>query len=67
MTIATKLPQRINEVQADIFRLWKEGSVRPHLMKEFSFEEVPIALQMIGEGKMRGKAVAIVDLQKAPL
>jgi NADPH2:quinone reductase len=58
-----KTPQRIDEVQADIFRLWKEGSVRPHLMKEFAFDELPIALQLIGEGKIRGKAVVIVSSQ----
>jgi NADPH:quinone reductase len=58
-----KTPQRIDEVQADIFRLWKEGSVRPHLMKEFAFDELPIALQLIGEGKICGKAVVIVSSQ----
>jgi NADPH:quinone reductase len=62
-----RTPRRIDEVQADIFRLWKEGSVRPHLMKEFSFEELPVALQMISEGKIRGKAVAVVDTQRAQL
>jgi NADPH:quinone reductase len=62
-----RTPQRIDEVQADIFRLWKERSVRPHLMKEFSFEELPMALQMIGEGKVRGKAVAIVGSQREQL
>ena len=58
-----RTPQRIDEVQADIFRLWKQGSVRPHLMKEFAFDELPIALQLIGEGKVRGKAVVIVSSQ----
>ena len=58
-----RTPQRIDEVQADIFRLWKEGSVRPHLMKEFPFEDLPNALQMIDAGKIRGKAVVIVGPQ----
>jgi NADPH2:quinone reductase len=58
-----RTPQRINEVQADIFRLWKQGAVRPHVMKEFTFEELPTALQMIGEGQIRGKAVVTVSLQ----
>jgi NADPH2:quinone reductase len=60
-----RAPNRIAEVQADIFRLWKEGSARPHLMKEVSFEELPTALEMVGEGKVRGKAVAIVDTEGA--
>ena len=58
-----RTPQRIKEVQADIFRLWKRGTVRPQVMKEFSFEELPTALQMIGEGKVRGKAVVTVGRQ----
>jgi NADPH:quinone reductase len=58
-----RTPQRVDEVQADIFRLWKEGSVRPRLMKEFAFDELPIALRLIGEGKVRGKAVVIVGSQ----
>jgi NADPH2:quinone reductase len=58
-----RTPQRIDEVQADIFRLWQQGAVRPHVMKEFAFEELPAALQMIGEGKVRGKAVVIVGPQ----
>lgn len=58
-----RTPQRIDQVQADIFRLWKQGAVKPHLMKEFPFEELPTALQMIGEGKVRGKAVVIVGPQ----
>jgi hypothetical protein len=32
-------------------------------MKEFPFEELPSALQLIGEGKVRDKAVVIVGLQ----
>jgi NADPH2:quinone reductase len=58
-----RTPQRIDEVQADIFRLWKQGAVRPHVMKEFAFEELPTALQMIGQGQIRGKAVVTVSLQ----
>jgi len=58
-----RTPERIDEVQADIFRLWKKGSVKPRLMKEFPFEDLPTALQMIDEGKVRGKAVVIVGPQ----
>jgi hypothetical protein len=32
-------------------------------MKEFAFEELPTALQMIGQGQIRGKAVVTVSLQ----
>jgi NADPH2:quinone reductase len=55
-----RTPQRVHEVQADIFRLWEEGFVRPQLMKEYPFEELPVALDLISEGKVRGKAVIVM-------
>jgi NADPH2:quinone reductase len=58
-----RTPERIKEVQDKIFRLWKRGAVRPHVMKEFPFEQLPTALQMISEGKVRGKAVVTVGPQ----
>ncbi|MEH2512651.1 NADPH2:quinone reductase [Nitrobacteraceae bacterium AZCC 1564] len=55
-----RAPQRVEDVQTDIFRLWKEGFVRPQLMKEYPFEELPTALDLISEGKVRGKAVIVM-------
>ncbi|WP_425994822.1 NADPH:quinone oxidoreductase family protein [Afipia sp. DC4300-2b1] len=56
-----RTPKRVEEVQADIFRLWRAGAVRPHLMKEYPFKELPVALDLIAQGKVRGKAVVVMD------
>lgn len=56
-----RTPQRVEQVQADIFRLWQAGAVRPQLMKEYPFSELPVALDLIGQGKVRGKAVVVMD------
>lgn len=55
-----RTPRRVEDVQTDIFRLWEEGFVKPQLMKEFPFEELPTALDLISEGKVRGKAVIVM-------
>lgn len=56
-----RTPKRIEEVQDEIFRLWKSGAVKPHVMKEFSFLELPAALELIEQGRVRGKAVIRMD------
>ena len=56
-----RAPKRVEEVQADIFRLWQIGAVKPQLMKEYPFNELPVALDLIGQGKVRGKAVVVMD------
>lgn len=55
-----RTPERVRDVQTDIFRLWQEGFVRPQLTKEYPFEELPAALDLISEGKVRGKAVIVM-------
>lgn len=56
-----RAPKRVEDVQADIFRLWQTGAVKPQLMKEYPFAELPVALDLIGQGKVRGKAVIVMD------
>jgi NADPH:quinone reductase len=56
-----RTPARIEEVQDEIFKLWHAGSVNPHVMKEFPFLELPVALELIEQGKIRGKAVIVMD------
>jgi NADPH2:quinone reductase len=55
-----RTPERVHDVQTDIFRLWEEGFVRPQLMREYPFEELPTALDLISEGRVRGKAVIVM-------
>jgi NADPH2:quinone reductase len=57
-------PDRIKEVQDEIFRLWKSGAVKPHVMKEFPFLELPAALELIEQSRIRGKAVIVMDRAK---
>lgn len=56
-----RTPERIEEVQSEIFKLWSAGPVKPHVMKEFPFLELPVALELIEAGRIRGKAVIVVD------
>jgi NADPH:quinone reductase len=56
-----RTPARIEEVQDEIFRQWQTGAVKPHVMKEFLFLELPAALELIEQGNIRGKAVIVMD------
>jgi NADPH2:quinone reductase len=59
-----RMPARIEEVQSEIFKLWQSGAVKPHVMKAFPFLELPSALELIEQGKVRGKAVIVMDRQQ---
>ena len=48
-------------MQDEIFRLWRLGAVKPYIMKEFPFAEVPMTLELIEKGEIRGKAVVVMD------
>jgi NADPH2:quinone reductase len=56
-----RTPQRIIEAQAEIFRLWKSGALRPPAPKTFAFEELPAALELIEQGRIQGKAAVLFD------
>lgn len=56
-----RTPERIEAVQNEIFKLWRAGAVKPHVMKEFAFAELPAALEMIEQGRIRGKAVIVTE------
>jgi len=56
-----RTPARIDAVQTEIFKLWQAGAVKPHVMKQFAFAELPVALDLIAQGKIRGKAVIVTD------
>ncbi len=53
-------PGRMMEAQAEIFRLWRAGEVRPPVTQTFAFEDLPSALVRIEEGRIRGKAAILV-------
>jgi NADPH:quinone reductase len=56
-----RTPDRVSSVQTNIFGLWQSGAVKPHLMKEYPFDELPRALDFILQGHVRGKLVVIVN------
>jgi NADPH:quinone reductase len=56
-----RAPERVSAIQTDIFRLWQDGAVKPHLMKEYPFDELPEALDLIKQGHVRGKLVVTVN------
>jgi NADPH2:quinone reductase len=55
-----RVPERVAEAQAEIFRLWKSGALLPPITKTFAFEELPAALDLIGQGQITGKAAILV-------
>lgn len=52
-----RTPEKVRAAQADIFRLWHEGHVRPVVMRTFAFEEAAQAMVMVRDGQVRGKVV----------
>ncbi|MDN5843788.1 MAG: NADPH:quinone oxidoreductase family protein [Alcaligenaceae bacterium] len=58
-------PERVVEAQQRLFELWRKGAVRPHIAQKVSFEELPDALTLVSQGKIRGKAVVTVRKERA--
>lgn len=55
-----RTPERIQQVQQDLFDLWRAGAVKPRIMRDFAFSELPEALDLVSQGKVQGKAVVRV-------
>lgn len=55
-----RTPERIQQVQQDLFDLWRSGAVEPRIMRDFAFSELPEALDLVSQGKVQGKAVVRV-------
>ncbi len=53
-------PERVREVQRELFDLWRAGAVKPQIMREFAFAELPEALDLMSRGAVRGKVVVRV-------
>ena len=52
-----RTPERVHAVQAELFGLWRAGAVKPHIMRAFSFAQLPEALDLVAQGEVQGKAV----------
>lgn len=55
-----RTPERIQQVQQELFDLWRAGAVQPRIMRDFAFSELPEALDLVSQGKVQGKAVITV-------
>ncbi|MEW6124612.1 MAG: NADPH:quinone oxidoreductase family protein [Pseudomonadota bacterium] len=52
-----RTPERIQQVQQELFDLWRADAVKPRIMRDFAFSELPEALDLVSQGKVQGKAV----------
>lgn len=55
-----RTPARVQQVQQELFDLWRAGAVQPRIMRDFAFSELPEALDLVSQGKVQGKAVITV-------
>ncbi|WP_067726158.1 NADPH:quinone oxidoreductase family protein [Oceanobacillus damuensis] len=56
---ARKNPEEVIKIHNELVRLYKEGSVRPLIYKEYYFDGVPDALEVLADRKTYGKLIAI--------
>lgn len=52
-----RAPERVRQVQEELFDLWRAGAVNPRIMRVFPFAELPEALDLVSRGQVQGKAV----------
>lgn len=51
----------MNQQAASLNQMIADGVLRPHVETRFTFAEIPQALHLLSTGKIRGKAVVVVD------
>lgn len=52
-----RTPEKVAAAQKELFRLWREGAVKPRVMRLFAFNGAAEALAMVRDGQVQGKAV----------
>jgi NADPH:quinone reductase len=55
-----RTPEKVQAAQEELFRLWREGYVRPVVMRAFAFEDAAEAMTLLRNGQVRGKVVVNV-------
>ncbi|WP_028717186.1 NADPH:quinone oxidoreductase family protein [Paracoccus sp. J39] len=53
-------PERVRQVQAELFRLWSEGRLRPEISQRLPLDRFAEALADLRAGRVRGKIVLSV-------
>ncbi|MFJ4394488.1 NADPH:quinone oxidoreductase family protein [Pseudomonas sp. NPDC089395] len=56
-----RTPEKVEAAQAALFQLWREGAVKPRIMRLFNFESASEALAMVKAGQVHGKAVVSME------
>lgn len=56
-----RAPERLVAAQAELFRLWRAGGLKPRVARQFSFEEIPEALEFVAAGRTGGRATIRID------
>jgi NADPH2:quinone reductase len=54
-------PQRVRAVQQELFRLYEEGKIKPHVMAAYPIEEHQKALAVVRDRKVVGKVVLLMN------
>lgn len=54
-------PEKVVKEHEEIMKLYEEGKIKPLLYKNFQFEQVPEALELLGGRKTWGKVVINMD------
>lgn len=52
-----RTPERVQQVQQELFDLWRAGAVPPRIMRALPFTGLPEALDLVAQGKVQGKVV----------
>ena len=58
-----RTPDKVAHAQAELFRLWREGRVKPQIMRTFPFEAAREALDLVAAGRLQGKVVISMETQ----
>lgn len=56
-----RAPEQMACAQAELFRLWEDGKLRPHVMAGYPLEHFDQALDVLRERKVEGKVVLTTD------
>ncbi len=60
-TWSERNPGELKKDMAELFELWREGKIRPLISRTFSFEEAPMAIDLMANRGAIGKLVVMVD------
>ena len=57
-------PEKVRKVQRELFRMYEEGKLKPHVMATYPIEEHRQALAVVRDRKVVGKVVMVMGAQQ---